>query len=122
MPAKTGMQYCERINAQTVPCWYKGELLTAKRSEHIAFSGLMKTQMNMYDLQYDPQLTELMTYPSPTDGKPVGMSFLPPTSVNDLRKRREAMTIWAQTHHGFLGRSPDYMNTAMMAFLLLPTC
>ncbi|SCY25123.1 4-hydroxyphenylacetate 3-monooxygenase [Paenibacillus polysaccharolyticus] len=116
MPAKTGMQYCERINAQTVPCWYKGELLTAKRSEHIAFSGLMKTQMNMYDLQYDPQLTELMTYPSPTDGKPVGMSFLPPTSVNDLRKRREAMTIWAQTHHGFLGRSPDYMNTAMMAF------
>ncbi|MCP1133178.1 4-hydroxyphenylacetate 3-monooxygenase, oxygenase component [Paenibacillus polysaccharolyticus] len=116
MPAKTGMQYCERINAQTVPCWYKGELLTAKRSEHIAFSGLMKTQMNMYDLQYDPHLTELMTYPSPTDGKPVGMSFLPPTSVNDLRKRREAMTIWAQTHHGFLGRSPDYMNTAMMAF------
>nr|WP_154957535.1 4-hydroxyphenylacetate 3-hydroxylase N-terminal domain-containing protein [Paenibacillus xylanexedens] len=116
MPAKTGMQYCERINAQTVPCWYKGELLTAKRSEHIAFSGLMKTQMNMYDLQYDPQLTELMTYPSPTDGKPVGMSFLPPTSVNDLRKRREAMTIWAQAHHGFLGRSPDYMNTAMMAF------
>ncbi|WP_145413222.1 4-hydroxyphenylacetate 3-hydroxylase family protein [Paenibacillus xylanexedens] len=116
MPAKTGMQYCERINAQTVPCWYKGELLTAKRSEHIAFSGLMKTQMNMYDLQYDPLLTELMTYPSPTDGKPVGMSFLPPTSINDLRKRREAMTIWAQAHHGFLGRSPDYMNTAMMAF------
>ncbi|KAA8786390.1 4-hydroxyphenylacetate 3-monooxygenase [Paenibacillus sp. 4624] len=116
MPAKTGMQYCERINAQTVPCWYKGELLTAKRSEHIAFSGLMKTQMNMYDLQYDPQLTELMTYPSPTDGKPVGMSFLPPTSINDLRKRREAMTIWAQAHHGFLGRSPDYMNTAIMAF------
>ena len=116
MPAKTGMQYCERINAQTVPCWYKGELLTVKRSEHIAFSGLMKTQMNMYDLQYDPQLTELMTYPSPSDGKPVGMSFLPPTSINDLRKRREAMTIWAQAHHGFLGRSPDYMNTAIMAF------
>lgn len=116
MPAKTGTQYRERINAQTVPCWYKGELLTAKRSEHIAFSGLMKTQMNMYDLQHDPQLTESMTYPSPTDGKPVGMSFLTPTSINDLRKRREAMTIWAQAHHGFLGRSPDYMNTAIMAF------
>ena len=77
MPAKTGMQYCERINAQTVPCWYKGKLLTGKRSEHIAFSGLMKTQMNMYDLQYDPQLSERMTYASPVDGKPVGMSFLP---------------------------------------------
>ncbi|WP_434750636.1 4-hydroxyphenylacetate 3-hydroxylase family protein [Paenibacillus amylolyticus] len=116
MPVKTGLQYCERINAQTVPCWYKGELLTGKRSEHIAFSGLMKTQMNMYDLQSDPQLAERMTYASPTDGKPVGMSFLPPTHVNDLRRRREAMTIWAQAHHGFLGRSPDYMNTAIMAF------
>ncbi|WP_366295257.1 4-hydroxyphenylacetate 3-hydroxylase N-terminal domain-containing protein [Paenibacillus sp. AN1007] len=116
MPAKTGMQYCERINAQTVPCWYKGELLTGKRSEHIAFSGLMKTQMDMYDLQSDPQLTERMTYASPADGKPVGMSFLPPTQVSDLSRRREAMTIWAQTHHGFLGRSPDYMNTAIMSF------
>ncbi|MBU5352312.1 4-hydroxyphenylacetate 3-monooxygenase, oxygenase component [Paenibacillus barcinonensis] len=116
MPAKTGMQYCERINAQTVPCWYKGELLNGKRSEHIAFSGLMKTQKFMYDMQSDPQLAERLTYASPSDGKPVGMSFLPPTSSDDLRKRREAMTLWAQVHHGFLGRSPDYMNTAIMAF------
>ncbi|MBR2563302.1 MAG: 4-hydroxyphenylacetate 3-monooxygenase, oxygenase component [Paenibacillus sp.] len=116
MPAKNGIQYCERIDAQTVPCWYKGVLLLGKRSEHIAFSGLMKTQMNMYDLQFDPEVTDRMLYASPADGKPVGMSFLPPTHANDLRRRREAMTIWAQTHHGFLGRSPDYMNTAIMAF------
>ncbi|MFC9709848.1 4-hydroxyphenylacetate 3-hydroxylase family protein [Paenibacillus sp. NPDC056933] len=116
MPAKSGKQYIERIDAQTVPCWYKGELVTGKRSEHFAFAGLMKTQAKLYDLQNDPQWMDTMTYSSPTDGKPVGMSFLPPTSVDDLRRRREAMSVWSGMHHGFLGRSPDYMNTAIMAF------
>lgn len=116
MPVKSGTQYLERINAQSVPCWYKGKLVTGKRSEHVAFSGLMETQKYMYDLQSDPQFAETMTYASPADGKPVGISFLPPTSADDLRKRREGMNIWANVHHGFLGRSPDYMNTAIMAF------
>lgn len=116
MPVKSGKQYIERIDAQTVPCWYKGELITGKRSEHFAFAGLMQTQAKLYDLQSDPHLIDTMTYASPADGKPVGMSFLPPTSVDDLRRRREAMNIWSGTHHGFLGRSPDYMNTAIMAF------
>lgn len=116
MPAKNGQQYINRIDEQTVPCWYKGELLSGKRSEHFAFSGLMRTQATMYDLQYDPQWADVMTYASPSDGSPVGMSFLPPTDVNDLRRRRKAMNIWSGIHHGFLGRSPDYMNTAIMAF------
>ncbi|WFA86340.1 4-hydroxyphenylacetate 3-hydroxylase family protein [Paenibacillus amylolyticus] len=116
MPVKSGTQYRERIDAQYVPCWYKGNLITGKRSEHVAFAGLMETQMYMYDLQSDPKFAETMTYASPADGKPVGISFLPPTSADDLRKRREGMNIWANVHHGFLGRSPDYMNTAIMSF------
>lgn len=116
MPVKSGTQYRERIDAQSVPCWYKGNLITGKRSEHVAFAGLMETQMYMYDLQSDPKFAETMTYASPADGKPVGISFLPPTSADDLRKRREGMNIWANVHHGFLGRSPDYMNTAIMSF------
>ena len=26
------------------------------------------------------------------------------------------MSLWADYHHGFLGRSPDYMNTVLMAY------
>lgn len=116
MPVKSGKQYIERINSQSVPCWYKGELVTGKRSEHLAFKGLMETQAQLYDMQSDPLLAGKMTYESPVDGKPVGLSFLPPTTVDDLRKRREAMSVWSNAHHGFLGRSPDYMNTAIMSF------
>lgn len=106
MPVKSGKQYIERIDAQTVPCWYKGELVSGKRSEHFAFAGLMETQAKLYDLQSDPHLIDTMTYASPSDGKPVGMSFLPPTSVDDLRRRREAMNIWSGTHHGFWDDHP----------------
>ena len=76
----------------------------------------MRTQAKMYDLQYDPKWADIMTYASPSDGSPVGMSFLTPTDVHDLHRRREAMNVWSGIHHGFLGRSPDYMNTAIMAF------
>ena len=65
MPVKSGKQYIERINAQTVPCWYKGELVTGKRSEHLAFKGLMETQAQLYDMQSDPLLAGKMTYESP---------------------------------------------------------
>ncbi|WP_338539978.1 4-hydroxyphenylacetate 3-hydroxylase family protein [Paenibacillus tundrae] len=116
MPVKNGKQYIDRINAQTVPVWYKGNLVTGNRSDHLAFAGLMDTQAKMYDMQHDPLLAAKMTYASPVDGKPVGLSFLPPKSVDDLERRRISMNLWSNMHHGFLGRSPDYMNTAIMAF------
>ena len=56
-----------------------------------------------------------MTYVSPTSNNRVGMSFLQALTVEDLVKRRNAIREWALSNNGLMGRSPDYMNTTLMA-------
>ncbi|MEC0226142.1 4-hydroxyphenylacetate 3-monooxygenase, oxygenase component [Paenibacillus alba] len=116
MPVKNGGQYIERINKNMPEIWLAGEQVKGEISEHKAFKGLMATQSAMYDMQLEDKLKAKMTYASPLTGDPVGLSFLQPKTKKDLAARREMMQIWANTHHGFLGRAPDYMNTSLMAF------
>lgn len=116
MSMKTGQQYIDGIN-QAKPCvWLDGKPVKGKISKHTAFRGVMKTQAALYDLQHQEKLKPVMSYESPDTGQPVGMSFLRPKTREDLITRRTMMEIWANVHHGFLGRAPDYMNTAMMSF------
>lgn len=75
----------------------------------------MKTQAEMYDMQHQKETIEQMTFQSGTDGERYGLSFLAPRSKEDLVRRRVMMELWAEQHHGFLGRSPDYMNTTLMS-------
>lgn len=116
MPIKNGKQYIERIDRKGIRLWYNGERVNVPLSEHPAFRGLIRTQAAMYDKQCDDRLRDIMTYASPSTGEPVGLSYLPPTNPDDLIRRRKMSEIWANQHHGFLGRSPDYMNTALMSF------
>src|SRR5262252_7818282 len=69
----------------------------------------------LYDMQHDPALIERMTFPSPTSGERVGLSFIEPNSVGDLIRRREMVKIWADATCGMFGRSPDYMNIFVTA-------
>lgn len=115
VPIKSGKQYIERIDRQNINIWYKGEPIKGPLSEHPAFQGLIQTQADLYDMQCDARYIEQLTYPSPDSGERVGLSFLPPKNAEDLQKRRIMMELWARRHHGFLGRSPDYMNTAIMS-------
>jgi 4-hydroxyphenylacetate 3-monooxygenase len=43
------------------------------------------------------------------------MSFLEPKSREDLVRRREMMHVWARWSNGMLGRTGDYLNSALMA-------
>ncbi|MFE4711569.1 4-hydroxyphenylacetate 3-hydroxylase family protein [Paenibacillus sp. NPDC056722] len=115
MPIKTGDQYIERIDRQNINIWYKGVQIEGPLSKHPAFKGLIQTQAEMYNMQCDEQYLAQMTYPSPETGEPVGLSFLPPKNAEDLQRRRKMIELWSGKHHGFLGRSPDYMNTAIMS-------
>lgn len=115
MPIKTGRQYIERINRQKINIWYKGSQIEGPLSEHPAFQGLIQTQAEMYDMQCDERYLDQMTYPSPDTGEPVGLSFLPPRNLEDIQRRTRMIERWSSMHHGFLGRSPDYMNTAIMS-------
>lgn len=116
MPVKNGMEYIERINNKLPDVWIAGERVRGAISEHVAFKGLMATQAKMYDMQFAEESKAPMVYSSPTTGDPVGLSYKQPKTKKDLAQRRGMMQSWASIHHGFLGRSPDYMNTAIMAF------
>lgn len=116
MSAITGKQYIERIDKLKTEVWINGEPVNGNISEHPAFQGIIKSQANLYDLQHDTSLKETMTYLSPSTGELVGMSYFQPKTKEDLVKRRNMIQQWARTNNGLMGRSPDYMNTTLMAF------
>lgn len=115
MPAITGNDYIERINQLQTDVWVDGNLVTGNISEHPAFKGVMKSQAALYDLQHDATLNDAMTYQSPSTGDSVGMSYLQPKTKEDLAQRRAMVQQWAKSNNGMMGRSPDYMNTVLMA-------
>ena len=116
MPAKTGKQYIDRVDQAQANVWINGEQVKGKISEHPAFKGVMKSQAELYDMQQDPAKKEYMTYVSPTSGERVGTSFIQPRTKEDLEIRRKMIQEWAKFNGGMMGRSPDYINTGIMAY------
>jgi hypothetical protein len=48
--------------------WIDGETVSGPISEHPAFRGIMQSQAELYDLQGNEWLEDVMTYPSPLTG------------------------------------------------------
>ncbi len=115
MPARTGQQFIEGLRAQPREVWIAGERVDDVVT-HPAFRNVVRSVAALYDMQHDPARYEAMTYTSPTSGERVGMSFLPPRTRDDLVRVRRMMKNWADFSGGMLGRSPDYLNRAVMAF------
>ena len=117
MPAITGEQYIERIDQLKTDVWLNGKPITGNISEHPAFKGIIKSQAALFDLQHDKDLKNVMTYQSPLTNNQVGLSYLQPRTKEDLVMRHKMIQHWARSNNGLMGRSPDYMNTALMAFV-----
>jgi 4-hydroxyphenylacetate 3-monooxygenase len=115
MAISSGQQYIDRINRIQPNVWVNGKKVTGKISEHPAFSGVMKSQAALYDMQHDKDLKDLMTYECEKTGESIGTSFLRPMKKEDLEKRRKMIQVWAKASFGMMGRSPDYKNTNIMA-------
>jgi 4-hydroxyphenylacetate 3-monooxygenase len=115
MGARTGRDYIERLRASHPTVQVQGETVTTGVPDHPAFRGVVQTYAELYDMQHDPELRELLTYTSPSTGDPVGTSFLVPRTGEDLVRRRRAMKLWADHSFGMLGRTGDYLNSALMA-------
>lgn len=115
MGIRTGKQFLDEINAMTPEIYVNGEKVTSRVADHPAFRDNALTYAGLYDLQHDPGLQDDLTFVSPTSGERVGASFLVPRSVDDLVRRRRAISTWAEHSHGFLGRSADYMNSSLTA-------
>jgi 4-hydroxyphenylacetate 3-monooxygenase len=115
MGARTGNDYIERLGSTSPTIQIHGETLTGKVPDHPAFRNIVRTYAQLYDLQHQPELKDVMTYESPTSGDPVGRSFMVPKTHEDLASRREMMKVWADYSGGTLGRTGDYLNSSLMA-------
>ena len=115
MPARTGTQYLQGLKEHPPEVWIGGEQVKDVTA-HPAFKNGAHSLAGLYDMQYDPSLQEEMTYPSPTTGDLVGLSFILPQSIHDLEKRRRMMTHWARACCGMMARTPDFLNVVVTAW------
>ena len=115
MAARTGSEFLQRLSAARVHVEIDGETLTGGLATHPAFRNVVSSYADLYDMQHDPAYRDALTYPSPTSGEPVATSFLTPRTPEDLVKRAKAFKLWADRSLGMLGRTPDYLNSALMA-------
>ncbi|WP_332689397.1 4-hydroxyphenylacetate 3-monooxygenase, oxygenase component [Halalkalibacter lacteus] len=110
----TGKQYIERIDALNNEVWIDGKRVEGKFSKHPAFKGILQSKGELYDLQHDPTTQSCLTRMSDQENERFNFAFEQPTSIEALAKRRAATQLWAQKSGGTIGRSPDYVNTAIM--------
>ena len=115
MPARTGKEYILGLKEHPREVWLDGERITDV-TEHPAFRNGIKSVAALYDMQNEPDLLEEMTFPSPTTGQPVGLSFLVPETLEDLERRGDMMERWAWASCGMMGRSPDFLNVIFSAW------
>lgn len=115
MGARKGVQYLQDLDSKPRELWLGGKKITRDISKHPQFRAVAKSIAHLYDMQHDHALVEEMTYISPTSGERVGLSFLQPKTIEDLIKRRVMMKHWADYSGGMLGRTPDYLNSDLMA-------
>ena len=87
-------------------------------TEHPAFSGVCQTVAGLYDFIAGNRAD--MTFASPTSGKPVSLCHLIPRSIEDLQRRRRALTLSAERTFGLLGRSPEHVASFIAAFASAP--
>ena len=115
MSARTGQEYIDRLASTRPVVEVNGERITGPVTEHPALAGVVSAYAELYDLQHDPELSDVLTYESPTSAERVGSSFLVPRTAEDLEHRRAGYQAWARHSLGFLGRTGDYLNSALMA-------
>lgn len=113
MGARTGQQYIDGLKERKSEVWIHGEKVEDVTT-HPAFKNVVESVAGLYDLQHEK--ADKMLYTSPTSGKKVGLSFIAPKTKEDLFRRSEMHKEWAGFSGGMMGRSPDYLNTSIMAF------
>jgi 4-hydroxyphenylacetate 3-monooxygenase len=115
MGARTGQEYVDRLAQSRPTVAINGERIAGPVTEHPALRALVRSYAELYDMQHDPELRDVLTYESPTSGERVGTSFMVPRTAEDLARRRAAFKAWADYSLGTLGRTGDYLNSALMA-------
>jgi aromatic ring hydroxylase len=110
MGVRTGKEYLASLHDERHVI-YDGERIKAVTDEP-GMRNTARAVAQFYDFQTRPENSELMTYRAP-NGERAGMAFREARSKDELRQRAAAYAAWAEITCGFMGRSPDYMNTLL---------
>ena len=110
-PVKNGQKHLESLRDD------RNVYIDGKRvadvTTHPAFRNAVHSSASLYDFQAHPENRELMTFETET-GHRVSRAWQKPKSYSELVERRTALTALAEQHHGFMGRSPDHVASALL--------
>src|SRR5262249_37604399 len=115
MAVRSGAEFIEGLRRAPREVWAAGRRITDVTSDPL-FARPVRAIAALYDLQCAPEHRDAMTHRDADSGEPYGTSFVIPRSRADLIKRRQSMKVWADASFGLLGRSPDFLNTVLMAW------
>jgi aromatic ring hydroxylase len=104
MAVRTGREYVEALrDGRRV--WQGGRLIEDVAS-HPGFSGTVQTLARLYDAQHTPELIDRLTVE--WQGERISYRYHPPTSPEDLARKRSHTEFWSEETLGQMGRLPDY--------------
>lgn len=84
---------------------------------HPAFAPVVRSVAELYDVAASNPAMQCV---DATSGRTVNVVYTLPTTADELRRRREAIEVWARHSHGWLGRSPDHVASFVAAFAAHP--
>ena len=119
MGARDGKSYISGLKAHPREVWVAGRKVDDVATDP-AFRRPVAAMAMLYDCQSDPELRATMTYLPDDADAPAGVTFIMPKTQAELAHRRKAMQVWAEATFGTMGRSPDFLNTALVAFADAP--
>ncbi len=113
---KTGDEHLELLRDGR-EVFLRGERV-ADVTDHGAFRNSVQSAATLYDFQAAPENVELLTFASPDTGDRVNRQWQQPASYEELLTRRRALERWAETHYGFMGRSPDHVASCISGMVM----
>ncbi len=94
--------------------WLNGERVKDV-TQHPHLRPSIESTAHLYDLQFEGGHRDVLVTASADTGGEIGRTFQIPRTREDLAARRAATKLWMEQSFGFMGRAPDFLNTAVMA-------
>ena len=115
MGIRTGAQYLESLRDGR-EVWLEGERI-ADVTLDPRLAGCARAVADVYDLQHDTALGDVLTMPLDSTGERVGIAHLIPRSTDDLLRHRQMIEYVMRRCGGTMGRLPEYSATMLQGLI-----
>lgn len=89
--------------------WLHGQRVDV--TSHPAFTGTLSSIRKLFDMLDHPDTQRTVGFQLPGSERFVHSSFLVPTTLEELEKRRVSFAYWANETHGVMSRLSDYSRS-----------